>query len=473
MSLEAGDRLRSAGVGLDTTPSDGPARALPCLFVGLVLYAALGKGFAYAGWPPLFVGELLLVVVLVSAVRSSALLPRTTPAVVTAVLVGMAVVQFAVDRLAGTVPLLETVRGLAPVYYSGFAFGVYALLRDWEARTSRSHVLDTVGTAVARAVPLVSPVLLVLAALLLIEPAWLPRWPGSGVPLLLTKPGDIAVTLVLVASVMRPPRLGGLVVARRPLLVVMLSATALLVAARSRGALLTLIVGMLVARPRPDRIAKGLLAAVTVLLALYVSGLRIEVAHRELSYEAATDAIASLVGTESSDDIQGNYVGTRNWRTDWWEAIWSDATGDRMVLHGYGWGDNLAIRYGIAAPDAAEDPRVLRLPHSFFFSLVGRAGVVFAVAFVLVLLLTIGRTFRAGTGDRPSPLVEGARGALAAAVVTGLFGVYVESPQGGILVWNLVGFLWWATSAAREPRVVRAGPAPGAWRPHAGEVAMP
>ena len=458
MTRQTRDRFSVAGVESLGARSDRPARALRYLFVCLVLYAALGKGFAYAGWPPLFVGELLLAVVLLSAVRSSALLPRTAAAVVTALLVGMAVVQFAIDRLAGMVPLLETVRGLAPVYYSGFAFGIYALLRDWEARTSRSHVEDTVAKTVARAAPLVAPIVLGLAALLLIEPAWLPRWPGSGVPMLLTKPGDIAVTLVLLVSVVQSRRLGRLVPAPRGAMIVMLSATALLVAARSRGALLTLIIGLLVARPRPDRIAKGLLAGVAVLLALYVSGLRIEVAHRELSYAAATDAVESLVDTESSEsDIQGNYVGTRNWRTEWWEAIWADATGDRLFLHGYGWGDNLAIRYGIAARDAAEDPRVLRLPHSFFFSLVGRAGVAFAVAFALVPILTIGRTFRPAARGRSSPLVEGARGALAAAVVTGLFGVYIESPQGGILLWNIVGFLWWATSAPRDPRDVWSG----------------
>ncbi|MDD9350586.1 hypothetical protein, partial [Mumia sp.] len=335
MTRQTGGRFSTAEVESLDAPTGRPAPALRYLFVGLVLYAALGKGFAYAGWPPVFVGELLLVLVLVSAARSSALLPRTAPAAVTALLVGMAAVQFAIDRLSGTVPLLETVRGLAPVYYSGFAFGIYALLRDWEARTSRSHVEDTVGEVVARAAPVVAPVLLGLAALLLVEPGWLPTWPGSGVPMLLTKPGDIAVTLVLLVSVLRSPRPGTSVLVPRAPTIVMLSVTALLVIGRSRGALLTLIVGLLVARPRPDRIIKGILAGVTLLLALYVSGLRIEVAHRELSYAAAMDAVASLAGTEPSDEIQGNYVGTRNWRTEWWEAIWADATGDRLVLHGY------------------------------------------------------------------------------------------------------------------------------------------
>ena len=44
-----------------------------------------------------------------------------------------------------------------------------------------------------------------------------------------------------------------------------------------------------------------------------------------------------------------------------------------MVLHGRGWGDNLALRHGVTPALAADDPRVLRLPHNIFFSLVGRA----------------------------------------------------------------------------------------------------
>jgi hypothetical protein len=432
--------------------SDHPQRALRILFVALLLYAALGKGFAYAGWSPVFVGELLLVVVVAGAVRSTALLPRNGAAVVTGGLVAAAVVQCAVDRLANDVPLLETVRGLAVVYYCMFAFGAYALLREWEARAGRERVLETVESSIMRALPFVASAVLVLAVLLLIEPSWLPTWPGSGVPVVLTKPGDIAVTLVFFTSILRSRRLLGRLVARNSVLA-MLAMTALLVAVRSRGALLTLVVGLVVARPRADRVAKGVLAAISVMLVLYVSGLRLSVGHREFSYDGVTDAVASVLGTEPEDEIGSNYVGTRNWRADWWQAIWHDAVADRMLLHGHGWGDNLAVRYDVVPPPAADDPRVLRLPHSLFFSLVGRAGVLFAVVFLLVPVLTIATTYRSHPLDR-SPTVEAARGAVAAAVATALFGIYIESPQGGIVFWSLIGFLWWTVAPTRRPTTV-------------------
>lgn len=464
MTASGGLASQAGSSRADASPTVrvGSSLAMRVLFAGLVLYAAFGKGFAYAGWPPLFVGEVLLVVVLASATRPWAAIPRNPAALVTVALLGMAGVQFALDRVDASVPLLETIRGLAPIYYSAYAFAAYALLRQWESRTSRAVVVDGIERAVERATPLVLGVVLVLAALLLVEPAGLPTWPGSGVPLLLTKPGDIAVTLVLVSSLLLSP-LARRVTNPRTVLIVMWCAAALCVTFRSRGALLALVAGLVVARPNLVRLAKGALAIVAVVVVLYVTGSRVEVRGREVSYEAAGDAVASVLGTEPEDEIGSNYVGTRNWRAQWWEDIWADATAEPMLLHGHGWGDNLAVRYGVVTRDAANDPRVLRLPHSILFSLIGRAGVLFAVAFMAVPVLTVARSLRRRTGPAAGPVVDGARGAVVAAVVTGLFGVFIESPQGGILFWNLIGFLWWAcadgytTRARGEAAARRAG----------------
>jgi hypothetical protein len=436
-------------------PSPAPF-ALRALFVGLMLYAAFGKGFAYAGWPPVFVGEVLLATVLVASLRTRWALPTNAAAGITAGLLAMAAVQFVSDRLGATVPLLETLRGLAPVYYSALAFGAYALLRDYELRVGRRAVIDAIGRAAARAAPFVLGVLLVLSGLLLVRPPGLPVWPASGVPVLLTKPGDIAVALVLFVPLVRSPALAGKVRLPPSIVMTMVIFTGVLITFRSRGALLALVVGLIVARPNPVRIARGLLAATAVLLLLFVTGLRFEVSQREVSFDAARDAAASLVASQPDDEIGSNLVGTRNWRAEWWSGIWDDATDERMVLHGHGWGDNLAVRYGVIAPTSGDEARVLRLPHSIAFSLIGRAGIVFAVGFLAVPVVTIVRSLRQRSSGAPGPLVNGARGAVAAALVTSLSGVYIESPQGGILLWSLLGFLWWATARPIG------GPDPGA-----------
>ncbi len=425
--------------------------ALRLIFVGLMLYAAFGKGFAYAGWPPVFVGEVLLVVVVVAAVRPWTPMPRNAAALVTAGLVGLAFVQCAVDRLDAAVPLQETLRGLAPIYYSAYAFGVFALLRGHELRVGRRDVLALVDRGMTRATPWVLSAVMVLAALLLIEPTGLPTWPTSGVSLLLTKSGDIAVTLVLFAALIFSARGGERFGARRHVLVGMWAIAALLVTFRSRGALLALVIGLVVMRPHALRIVKTMLAGAAVVLALYVTGLSVDVGGREISYDAVGDAAASLLGAGPEDQIGSNYLDTTNWRADWWGDIWSDVREEQMLLHGRGWGDNLALRHGVTPALAADDPRVLRLPHSIFFSLAGRAGLLVAVGFLLVPVLTIVRSFRDHQTGSARPLVEAARGGVAAAVTTGFSDIYLESPQGGIVFWSLIGFLWWATAPAVQP----------------------
>ena len=441
----------AAAAGVSALPTSASTRSplvLRVLFVALVLYAALGKGFAYAGYPPVFVGEVLLVLVVLSAARPWAAIPRNAAAVVTGLLVAFAVVQFAVDSFAATAPLLETVRGLAPVYYCAYAFAAYALLRAYEERAGRAVVQESLDSALVAALPWILGATAVLAALLLVEePAGLPVWPGSEVSVLWSKSGDIAVSLVLFAPVVWSSR----TVQRwgrshRLVLACLWCGAALLVAFRSRGALVALIAGLVVARPHAVRLLKGTMAIVTVLLLLYVTGLSVEVSDREISYDAISDAVAAVLGTAPEEEIGGNYVGNTTWRTDFWTAISDDVQRDRMVLHGHGWGDNLAVRYGFVSARDADDPQVLRLPHSIFFTLLGRAGVIVAVLFVLVPLLTIASTFRAGA-TRPIPLTTvAARGAVAAAFVNGLADPYLESPQGGILFWSLIGLLWWATA---------------------------
>jgi O-Antigen ligase len=426
--------------------------ALVALFSGVVLYATFGKGFAYAGWPPVFVGEALLVVVVVAALRRGLVFPRNVLAAVTAFVAAVALVQVALERTHASVPLQETIRGVAPIYYSAYAFAAFSLLRGYERGVGAASVVATIDRGMTRALPYMVAALAAIASLAFIDPA-LPTWPGSGAQLFAKKGADLAVGLVIVLP---------FVMARRDVTRRVLPSWALpavwwfsvLVATRSRGALFAIIVGALVVRPNVARWLRVGLVIATIVLVLYVSGVTITMQRREVSYDAATDAVASVVGGKEEDEIGGGYVGTAEWRAKWWSDIWDDVTGQDMLLAGYGWGDNLAVRYGVVPSSAADDPRVLRLPHNIFFSLAGRAGLVLAVAFIAVPVFTIARTFRGG-GSTSLP-VQAARGALAATLAAGLVDVHLESPQGGILLWTLTGFLWWATAARLpEPRAVR------------------
>jgi O-Antigen ligase len=438
----------------DTTTTARIPWPLRLLFVGFVLYAALGKGFAYAGWPPFFVGELLLVALVVAALAGDLAIPRHAPALVTAGVVALAAVQLVFDALFGVTPLIETLRGLAPIYYASFGFVTYGLLRRYERRAGTNRVVDDVERAAARAAPWVMAAVLLLASFLIHQPGGIPAWPTSGVPILFTKSTDIAVTLALLLPIIGVGRWRGGSIRGQRILVVLWFATALLVVFRSRGALLALAIGLFVARPRPMRLVRGLVVAAAVLLVLYLSGVSLTIGDRELSARAAVEATMSLLGQPSDDQISGNYVATRDWRTTWWGDIWADVADERMALHGHGWGDNLAVRHGVVPRHQADDPRVLRLPHNAFFSLAGRGGVVVAAGFLLVPVLTLARSFRNSSWVEGSRAVEAARAGLAAATVVGLGDIFLESPQGGILFWCLIGFLWWS-SGPHDPPMYR------------------
>jgi hypothetical protein len=267
--------------------------------------------------------------------------------------------------------------------------------------------------------------------------------------MLFSKGGDIAVGLTLVLPVLLAGGAGGRRVKWHRMAMAAWVVAMVFAVFRSRGGLLALAVGALVMRPRPARVVRGVVCAGALLAALYVTGVSVEVeTGRTVDARSAVASVVSVFGGEQEPGT--NYLATREWRSEWWADIWDDVVEQRMVLHGHGWGDNLAIRHGIVPPWLADDPLVLRLPHNVFFSLAGRAGLALAVAFVTVPVLTLAQSFGSQPPGDAGVLVEVARAGVAAGMTTALADIYVESPQGGILVWSLVGLLWWlrAISAA-------------------------
>ncbi len=445
-----------------TRPIASPPFVLSLLGVCLAGYLALGKGFSHFGIPPLFVGEVLLAVLLAASVRPTMRIPTSPPAVLTAALLLLGTVQVLFDLIRPDGPVaLESLRGFAVVYYALFSWATYDLLRRHEAAVGAGAVLDLLDRWLRRSAAVVVPVLAVLALRLVVDlpgalfslltkGGSLPNWP-SGVPVLLTKSTDVSVALVIFMPVVfKDFRRDDRSYARVVLLCLWVLA-ALLVGARSRGALIALGVGGLVVfRHHLRSVARIALGATLLLLFLFVSGASVRIDTRELSFDGLVSSAASLTAGDDGTD-SGDAADTARWRTDWWSDIWTDVEDHRMVLHGHGWGDNLAVRYGVVQPEDADDPLVLRLPHNIFLSLAGRAGLLTAIAFTAVVVLSVTSTRRSQVGaavaDRPA--VRAARGGLAAALVVGLTDVYLESPQGAIVLWSACGFLWWLTASAR------------------------
>src|SRR4029077_6497853 len=106
-------------------PPEGD-RYLAVLAIVLMGYAVMGKGFAYIGFPPLYVGEIAFLAGIAVFLRSGALLASL------ASLPSLILVTAMIWVLARTLPFvsiygIDALRDSVVILYGGFAFVVIGL----------------------------------------------------------------------------------------------------------------------------------------------------------------------------------------------------------------------------------------------------------------------------------------------------------------------------------------------------------
>jgi hypothetical protein len=438
-----------------------PGLFLAALGVCLFGYTFLGKGFAYFGVAPLFVGELLFGVGLLAAAVVG-LGPALRSPVIWLLL------AYAAWGAARTLPYLgtyglEALRDATVWGYSAFAVFVASFvlrLRAWApalAGYGRWFWWFAFWSPVA-------------GVIFRVAENSIPRVPGAGdIPVLFVKAGDFGVqlagiaTFVLVGLAQRRPGerprpawldfawwaawLAGLVIA----------------GSASRGGMLSVFVAVftvLVLRPH-TRWWKP--AVVTILFAVVftASDVSIDVGQeRKVSASQIVTNLRSIVGGGAK---QGNLDNTRAWRLAWWNDIIGYTVHGPYFWTGKGFGVNLADDDGYQGTERGIPNRS---PHNVELTVLARAGVPGLVlwtllqgTFALSLLVAYRRARRLG-------LEWWARVDLwvlaywLAFMVNAAFDVYLEGPQGGIWFWSLIGFGVAALEAQRRPQEV-AGAAGG------------
>ena len=285
-----------------------------------------------------------------------------------------------------------------------------------------------------------------------------PQWTSQYA---LAKPlRSIGQDLIPMVVVLFPVIQRGLKQSGRPLwrvLLVMWAVTALILVFRSRTAALAVFAVVLVVGPRPKRLVGATLAAVAVLLVLYVSGLSFNIRDREISFDGAVSSVTSLVGAGESSEHGSAYVGTRDWRAEWWGDIVSDIRAQPFVLHGYGWDENLGRRYDMVVYGDDGEPFYAEFPHSIVLSLAARGGLVVAGLFVATAATTLVRALRRCGGASRSFLIEAVLYGFVAALTTSLVETTLDKPQVAVLFWCLAGFLWWAGAPPIDEAAADAG----------------
>jgi hypothetical protein len=401
----------------------------------LLLYALLGKGFAYAGWPPLYVSEILVAFALV-AIASSGCLARLlrTP-------LGILLSCFIAWQLIRTVPFfqtyeMDTLRDAVIWGYSIFAFVVAAAV---------IRLRGFLHMAVTGYYRKFARIYLFLGA-----GAWLitlyfrdslPQWPGTGVSIPSIKGGEYCVHMAGILAF----ALSGLM--PKGAWIILIIADALLGMGVRGGLLAFLISGgfILLLRPKFQRIAillaSGLIAVVT--METFDIHFTIPGTSREFSLEQLSDSISSVLGVSQRQDLEG----TKNWRLAWWREIRDYTVYGPFFWQGKGYGINLADSDGFQV-GTRDEP--LRSPHNSHLTFLARSGV---PGFILWMSL---QTFWAAAMlwsyvkafQRQMPLWSALFSWLMAYwiafMVSASFDVFLEGPMAGIPFWSLFGFGWGA-----------------------------
>jgi len=403
-------------------------RYLRWLSVVLLGYAILGRGFAYFGVPPFYIGEISLLLGLIALLYSGSLthIFYFVPARLLLVLM--------IWGSACTLPYLfhyrlEALRDAALWGYGLFAFIVVGLLIQ---RPTRLKLLLLWYRRLAVAF------LCTIWALFLVKRLGIlsmPQLPGSPVALGVGKGGDMMVHLTGVTAFML------LGMARTRLIYYLLIGITFLIGATiSRGGMLSFalpILVLFVLKPPQIKVARffyGLCLLITILLLLDPAT---SIKKRSVSAEQLWTNIVSVVGEADT----GNLDSTKEWRLEWWERIISYTFGGPYFWTGKGFGINLADDDGFQVQADGS----LRSPHNAHMNMLARAGV---PGLLLWLSLQLSWVWHLGqqwlqSRREEDRVWEGVFLFLivywTAFMVNASFDVFLEGPMGGIWFWTLFG----------------------------------
>jgi hypothetical protein len=394
-------------------------------------YAFFGKAFAYLGVPPLYIGEIVLLLGAVAVFRSGCLIASAAsiPSVVLLTFMGLAAIsmsttlgRYGVDALRDSVVLL----------YGAFAFIVMALLIEKPARVE--GIIRFYGKFATRYAAV--PVLFMVVGP--ITMGLLPAWPTAGAPLVFVRAGEVGVHL---AGITAFTLLGFRKQTWTWSLFLILGAA--IVISQNRGGMLAFTVPTAIAVVFANDLRKFrqlLCAAVFIFIIFFVTDVDIPLGGtRRLHYSQFTDNVVSLFADSSTSNLDG----TKEWRKGWWETIVRYTIHGDYFWSGRGFGPNLADTDGYGNWARGDAP--LRSPHSAHMTILARLGVPGLALWISTLLVWFSTMFRnAYMAWRNGEHTWGrffifiACYALAA-IIDASFDVALEGPMIGIWFWVLIG----------------------------------
>jgi len=395
-------------------------------------YAVAGRGFAYVGVPPVYVGEAALVLgLLVVAWEGSAMRAMSAPALA-------ALAALAAWTAYRTVPYLDVYGLDAPRDAMVVGYGLYAVVVAGLLLARPERLV-----AAVRAYRTIAVVVLAVAWVVYLvvrqAPDLLPTWPWSiDTHAIEIKPGDLLVHLAAITAFL----VLGFRKAR-PVWLVLLVLGVGIGMVGNRGGMVGYGVAMtaLVVMKPPTARFRRLAAAVVLVMALALlagtSGIRTNEGSRVFGVEQIVENVRSIAGTSDSQPL----TTTAEWRLQWWSRIAGYTFGGPHFRDGKGFGINLATDDGFRV----DQEQTLRSPHNVFMALLARGGVPALALWLLLQACWFGAVARAWLAARRAGQVRW-MGVLAicvvyctAALVNASFDVHLEGPMGAIPYWTFFG----------------------------------
>ncbi len=405
----------------------------------LLGYAMLGKGFAYLGLPPIYVGEIAFLTGSIIFWRARCLFGvlTTLPALLLAVLMGWVLLRMLpfIDVYG-----FDALRDSVVVMYGGFAFIVTALLLEDGRRINK--IVQSYGAFLKIYVPAI-PFIFVACRYMADS---LPKMPGTDVSLLQIQPTDVAVHLAG-AGVFA---LVGFRKVTRLWLIFLIAGLAM-VGAVSRGPLLAEILPITAAMVLLGK-WRRLVLTFTACLMLFSLAYAVEPVffdyvearssdERPISTRQLVENVLSIVGQGG-----GQTEGTKEWRLQWWNMIIENTVFGPNFWTGRGFGLNIALADGFSNWKNSSAGSPLRSPHNVQMTMLARAGLPgvvlwfgVVVSWLMMMMHTMRTAHRRGETEWCGLFIF-LSCYVGSMVINATFDPVLEGPMQGVWFWSLIGF---------------------------------
>lgn len=404
-----------------------------CLAILLLGYALMGKSFAYLGFPPLFAGEIVLMIGLAAVAMSRNVL-RVAEHWITWLLVAFMVwCFFRVIPYIGQYKI-DAIRDAMLWGYGLYALVLGVLLTE---RPARLKMLLSMARWFGPLILICGPMVVLLTRFCETNAIFVP-W--ASVPIFLVKGGDFMVHLTLAVAMV------GVGLSAMPMgWLVSLTLLNVMLNIQGRAGLVAFVMGMfifMILRPG-NRLLWWLISLTCLGLVLFwATDLQISVSNdtnRVISFDQLLENAQSIVGSSNKGDMDG----TKEWRLKWWNKIINYTFNGEYFWTGKGFGVNLADDDGFQVKD--KDQSQLRSPHNGHLCILARAGVPGMVMWCSMHLIWLTCIANAWYVSYRNKHAQWSRLFLVLLVVqvgmiiNASFDVYLEGPMGGIWFWSCFG----------------------------------